>query len=314
MATVTTCIVCEKVIKEKSSKSKGEDSIFCEGVCQGWMHRHCVGISKPAFSALNASPDPFLCTYCSNTKITELRQSIDALKNEVTSLKQQLSSGRSTSYASIVGPPSEGLHPPKVTVEKHHQALGNQNHIYERKFNVVIHGIRESNEGTPRLIREKHDNDIVLSTLSKIDSTITPHCIRDCTRLGKYNDSRNRPILIRLNSLSSVTSVLSNKKALAKLDQLSIQPDLSPEDRKKLSFLLKERRKLIESGIQRKDIKIRGSDLIVNGIKHGSTNGVEFKLANDDPLTNHPDSDIQAQSTLTDTSKSSESLSISTDK
>ncbi len=38
------CLVCEKVIKDKSAKSQGEDSIFCEGSCNGWIHRQCAGM------------------------------------------------------------------------------------------------------------------------------------------------------------------------------------------------------------------------------------------------------------------------------
>lgn len=47
---------CDKIIKEKSAKSKGEECIFCEGSCQaGFIDR----ILKPVFEALNKSKSLF---------------------------------------------------------------------------------------------------------------------------------------------------------------------------------------------------------------------------------------------------------------
>ena len=105
----------------------------------------------------------------------------------------------------------------------------------------MIHGLKESDQGTPRSSRIKRDNELVLSTLNTVDPSITPHCVCDCARLGKFSQSKNRPVLVKLNSSNIVTTVLSSRKTLAKLDHISIQPDLSTEDRKKLTILLKER-------------------------------------------------------------------------
>ena len=56
---------------------------------------------------------------------------------------------------------------------------------YERKFNLVTHGLKESDQGTSRSSRIKRDNELVLSTLTTVDPSIAPHCVRDCVRLGK---------------------------------------------------------------------------------------------------------------------------------
>ena len=39
--------VCDKLIKDASSKKKVQDCVFCEGSCEGCIHRKCVGIPKP---------------------------------------------------------------------------------------------------------------------------------------------------------------------------------------------------------------------------------------------------------------------------
>ena len=43
-----TCKVCEEIIID------GKDSTeLCEGLCDGWFHRHCAGLSVAHFDALS---------------------------------------------------------------------------------------------------------------------------------------------------------------------------------------------------------------------------------------------------------------------
>ena len=51
--------------------NEGEDAIFCEGECQIWLHRKCVGLTKNAFTLISSSKEPYLCPYCSNSHYTE---------------------------------------------------------------------------------------------------------------------------------------------------------------------------------------------------------------------------------------------------
>ena len=44
------CIVCDCTILEASESTEGQDAVFCEGDCQGWIHRMCAGFSRPAFN------------------------------------------------------------------------------------------------------------------------------------------------------------------------------------------------------------------------------------------------------------------------
>ena len=41
------CPISDDVIKDSSLKTKGHDSMFCDGVCNTWLHRGCAGLSKP---------------------------------------------------------------------------------------------------------------------------------------------------------------------------------------------------------------------------------------------------------------------------
>jgi len=83
---------------------KGHDAIFCEGVCDAWLHRHCAGLSQLAFAELQNSKDSFLCHHCQlklyKLEISNLRQLVDSLKDSVIRLEDKLG----TSQPVVVSP------------------------------------------------------------------------------------------------------------------------------------------------------------------------------------------------------------------
>ena len=86
-----------------------------------------------------------------------------------------------------------------------------------------------------------------------------------------------RPLLVKFLRAFDATLVLSNKKSLT--SGVSIKPDLTLEERKIENALLKERRRLIDSGTERKFIRIRGNSLYLNNKLHGIVQNFEFCLA-----------------------------------
>jgi len=89
----TICVVCENVIAAASERKKGDDAVFCEGYCQGWSHRKCIGLSKQLFKIICESDDKFLCLYCSlacyQKEIVELSDKVKTLSSEIAQLKSQ---------------------------------------------------------------------------------------------------------------------------------------------------------------------------------------------------------------------------------
>ena len=132
----------------------------------------------------------------------------------------------------------------------------------DKKFNVILYGINECQPGMSKLSRLESDLASVVSVLSTIDSSIHIQSIKDCFRLGKFSPgkSRPRPILVRFIRIAEVTSILSRKGKLSR--PYSIKPDMSYEQRLRESVIMKERWSLIQSGIDRKDIKIRMIDFL----------------------------------------------------
>ena len=90
-----------------------------------------------------------------------------------------------------------------------------------------------------------------------------------------YNDNGHpRPILAKLNRSADVSSSLSKRGSLNK--PISINPDLSFEDRHLEANLLKERWSLIQSGTNRRDIKIRNKCLFVTNKLYCQVKGSEL--------------------------------------
>lgn len=83
--------------------------------------------------------------------------------------------------------------------------------------------------------------------------------------LGKYAEGGVRPLLVCLTRRNDVRSILRNKRQLASRPDITIRPDLSPTARKRESILLKERWTLIQSGVARSRLKLRGDSQMPAG-------------------------------------------------
>jgi len=96
----TDCLICLEPSLEADDHCVGEDAVFCEGQCQGWLHRKCAGVTRPAFEKLGESEDVFLCTYCmlisQNNKISKLFNILNKLISSVTCLTKTIKSLQSS--------------------------------------------------------------------------------------------------------------------------------------------------------------------------------------------------------------------------
>jgi len=74
-----------------------------------------------------------------------------------------------------------------------------------------------------------------------------------------------------------ITSVLTKRGSLSKA--YLIKADMTQEQHRLEIILMRERWKLIQSGVSRTHIKIRDSNIYVKNKLHGSVMGSEFKPA-----------------------------------
>ena len=60
-----------------------DEAIFCQGLCQGWLHRKCAGLANTFFQKLKEN----LCVFC---QLFEQVSLIDELKEDIRVLKTKL--------------------------------------------------------------------------------------------------------------------------------------------------------------------------------------------------------------------------------
>ena len=152
----------------------------------------------------------------------------------------------------------------------------------------MVYGIEESAKGSPRHVHSRNSMDAVADVLISLDSMVHEHQIRDCQRLGKYSETKHRPILVKLSRSRDVISILSSRAKLAERPGISIKPDMTKEERKIKSMLLQDRRKLIQSGTTSSLIKLRGTSLYVNNKKVGSIRDLKYVPVRNKEATTEP--------------------------
>ena len=57
-----------------------DEALLCEGECGLWLHRGCASVPPSRYNSLSASDEPFICLCCSNV---QLRQEITQLRSEL---------------------------------------------------------------------------------------------------------------------------------------------------------------------------------------------------------------------------------------
>ena len=292
----TTCPICEDTIKEPSKHKKGEDSIYCEGYCDAWIHRRCAGLSSTNFKTLREAGDDqtFFCLYCElqahKAEIENLISSFTELQKQLFDLKRKLEAiqAPATEQSSRSRAPMSFTSATKVAHKLHSERANNT----ERKFNLVIYGIDECSQKTNRQLRMKRDLENAIEELSAADDEIEPSDVKDLYRLGKYDSKSEcpRPLLIKFLRSSVVLNLLSSKYKLEA--PIYIKPDLSPLERQKERLILKERRVQIDKGTERRNIKIRNNSLYIDNKLHCkvSTDGskLEFVSSSVQPVVDVP--------------------------
>ena len=223
--------------------------------------------------------------------ISSLVNSVEDLKAEVARLKNHVpisvsnlvplstpvsADSNNTACSADVQSKDSSIRPPAQLKTTPRGISTNQ---FDTKFNIVVFGVDECPTGTNRLVRHNSDLNSVASITTSMVTNINANNISDCFRLGKFNPERQRPrpILVKFIRSSDVQSVLSNRGKLSK--PIYIKPYMSPEDRRNDLSLLRERWCLIQSGIERQSIKIRGMRIYVKNKLVGEITQSKFQYS-----------------------------------
>ena len=280
-----TCHICEDPILEPTDHFEGQDAVFCEGICNSWLHRKCVGLTHSIFDIVCESEDPYLCPYCviakQSKEILVLRQQVEILMNKLSIQLPQLP--ESVPPANQTAPMESEPQPTLVQNATASNIPANKKpntssiSPSDRKFNILLYGIKECPSTQTRPQRMKSDLQNALQELSSLNDSINANSIKDIFRLGKFNKDQNRPrpLLIKFLRATDAFSVLANSNQLK--SPVSIKPDKPPEEREIDKILLGVRWSLIQKGTDRKSIKIRNKCLYVNNDFHGKIENGTFR-------------------------------------
>jgi len=106
-----TCPTCSEFVRDATAEREGQEALFCEGTCQCWYHRLCVGVGQARFQKLTESTEPFLCPTCTSENqqkaIEELRGNVQALTTEILELKAAMAGLQKLSNSTAADRPTE---------------------------------------------------------------------------------------------------------------------------------------------------------------------------------------------------------------
>ena len=223
------CPICEEPAIDKSSRKGGQNSVFCEGHCQAWVHKNSASLSNVAFQAVSQSKAPFYCPHChldhQGKESATLKATASSLVSELENISKMLGKTSIRKVLKWKWSNVEMLpYLPKrrtqwfsqeMTKGLLHVGASSSSSVVslnERKFNVVVHGVPECPKGTHQSARASHDLSTVSSFLSKVESSI----YSDIYCLGKYSETSQRPrrVLFKFSRLLDATIILSKRSSI----------------------------------------------------------------------------------------------------
>jgi len=134
------------------------------------------------------------------------------------------------------------------------------------KFRVRLSGLPEPNSDLKFMERQKEEQSAIQNVMKFINLENVP--ISDCFRIGKYKAENKQPrkLLITFSSVWDRRKVVSNAYLLKDYNhQIYISPELTAADKVTEKILMQKRWELIQSGTDKKLLKIKNLKLYNNG-------------------------------------------------
>ena len=178
------------------------------------------------------------------------------------------------------------------------------------KSNVVVYGVDE-------ILQRPQDMETMIQIFNSINVRVDPTHILDCFQLGKFKSqqTRPRPILVKLQRSIDANTILANESSLS--SPLFIKPDMIASECAIESALLKQRWLQTEAGYDSKQIKFSNKCIYVSGKRFGQVTNGEFHCSENYQI--HPPQPLQhkdtasAQPTSMDQQQSSDVIQPTTD-
>jgi hypothetical protein len=261
------CIVCCKIVKD--------EGVECDGECKRWFHPKCVDISTSEFKKISegrtkvwrcnrvdckagAGPST-VPPYISDLelkfniviqkldkldKIDNLASGIDEIKAELSTMKMNLQAlePRVASNECCISSIKEELTDLKKLQEEfkapsEENILEELNERRQRRRNVIVHGLPEEKTANIKEALRK-DEENAISLMSRIGVNMVVGDFR-CTRIGKPNRDKARPLRLIFQSEADAVKLLKAFAAFPKEDlgHISLTNDRTIKERAYLTEL-----------------------------------------------------------------------------
>lgn len=181
------CGVCNQ-------KTKISDSVTCD-ICRKPVHTDCANLSKIEVECIKANSRAvhFYCPKCDIVAI------INNLKTEIDDLKSQINELKSAKSCDVVSDPSKNL-----SIEDVFTEIEERN---RRANNLIIYNVPESEKSSADQ-RKQEDIELCKEIVLNDNSNTSNARIVNCIRLGKFSDSKLRPVKIVLETADQAQSIL----------------------------------------------------------------------------------------------------------
>ena len=271
------------------------------------MHRICAGLPKSEFVSLQKSPDPYFCPHCLLKKqtsiISDLKATIASLTDTIKTLQTSVKSLEASSDLVSKSDKSKIQPKPVQTIPTVEPSFSANNNYEDKKYNIVMYGIKESPPKTSKSDRLNNDLCSITNEFTKVNLTIQANSIKDCFRLGKFKSDALRPRPILIKFLRSTEACAALAKIASFQAPVRIRPDLTSEEWKAETVLLKERWSLMQLGFDKNRIKIRNKKIFVDNKLYGQYQNSELCRSDYNPPlslmipTDQPPSSIESTAT-----------------
>ena len=272
------CIVCAEQIVDGTESGKGQDAVFCDGLCGGWFHARCAKLTAAEFKFLadTRTNIKWYCNQCDllveemiqtgrdldltqiNSKNKEQDDLIEKLSKRLESIETQMAeqNEKNRSYAEVTAKCT--AQEVQQMVEQHYNKVTTEQPTTIRKAkikdptesrdrNIIIYN---AIEGGGRFKEETKEFDKqIFMRITGICEVEIPDCsIERIIRLGKKIDGKNRPILVALSDVEHKKEIFRNLWKLRESDDnintVTLSNDMTPEERQETKELIKQARDL----------------------------------------------------------------------
>ena len=193
-----------------------------------------------AIRCLTTSVQQLATTQASSTSQSRDFSAQRAIQSATADMQQKLDSFATSVYARLDH--LSAVCNTSLSSSSHQEKVAQQSDIIDRRLNIVLFGVPE--DGDVSVWRHRVDDILHYITDHNVD-------VIDAFRLGRYNPSKARPILVKLRTAWDKRLILSRCSRLKQYSQRGIfaTPDEPPEVRRKETYVRLKSRALNENKI-----------------------------------------------------------------